>query len=139
MVSNQADWQIFFPNSNFDLWYLCSSLINVYYLIWNIYFISVWILKPKAFEWLLRYLILAQSSPISIELTSKGTLIFFQGCLNYLQTKIGNSQCMISKHVLPQFAFIIRAKYESFICAFATIMNSDVVWKKVFMGPIRFI
>ena len=29
MGSNWADRQIFFPNSNFDLWYLCSPLTKI--------------------------------------------------------------------------------------------------------------
>ena len=63
-------WQIFFSSSNFDLWYLCSLLtkINVWYLIWKIYFVFVWRTKPKAFERILRYVIFAQIRPISIGL-----------------------------------------------------------------------
>ena len=63
-------WQIFFSSSNFDLWYLCSLLtkINVWYLIWKIYLVFVWRTKSKAFERVLRYVILAQGNPISIGL-----------------------------------------------------------------------
>ena len=66
----KPSWQVFFSASNFYLWYLCSPVakINVEYIIWKIYFISVLRLKPMAFEWTLRYLILAQSNPISIVL-----------------------------------------------------------------------
>ena len=35
------------------------------YLIWKIEFISVWRKKPKAMAWLLMYVMLAQSTPIS--------------------------------------------------------------------------
>ena len=68
-VQSQLSWQISYLNFNFDLCYLCPlTKISVYCLIWKIYFISVWGQKPKAFEWLLMYVILAQSSPISIGL-----------------------------------------------------------------------
>ena len=55
----RPSWQIFFSTSNIDLWYLCSPLIkiNVWYLIWKIYFIAVRRRKPKAFKWLLRFII----------------------------------------------------------------------------------
>ena len=69
-VHGQPSWQILFLTSNLDLWYLCSPLIkiNVWYLIWKIYFVFVWRTKPKAFERLLRYVIFAQIRPISIGL-----------------------------------------------------------------------
>ena len=45
----------FLPTSNFDLWYFCSLFIykSGQYLIWKIWFISVWRLKSKVMAWLL--------------------------------------------------------------------------------------
>ena len=53
--------------SNFDLWYFFSLLIykNAQYLIWKIWFISVWRMKAKAMAWLLTWFMIAQSTLIS--------------------------------------------------------------------------
>ena len=44
----------FFSTSNFDLWYFCSLLTykDVQYLIWKIWFRSVWRMKAKIIAWL---------------------------------------------------------------------------------------
>ena len=57
----------FFSTSNFDLWYFCSLLTykDIQYLIWKIWFISVWRLKAKVMAWLLTWFIFAQSTLIS--------------------------------------------------------------------------
>ena len=56
-----------FSTSNFDLWYFCSLLTykSVQYLIWKIWFISVWRLKARAMAWLLTWFMFAQSTLIS--------------------------------------------------------------------------
>ena len=50
-----AELTIFYTTSIFDLKYCCSILTykNVQYLIWKIWFISIWSLKSKAVVWLL--------------------------------------------------------------------------------------
>ena len=57
----------FLSTSNFDLWYFCSLLTykSVQYLIWKIWFISVWRLKARAMAWLLTWFMFAQSTLIS--------------------------------------------------------------------------
>ena len=57
----------FLSTSNFDLWYFCSLLTykDVQYLIWKIWFISVWILKAKVMAWLLTWFIFTQNTLIS--------------------------------------------------------------------------
>ena len=67
-MSSGSGWSgRFFSTSNFDLWYFCSLLIykNVQYLIWKIWFISVWRMKAKAMAWLLTWFMIAQSTLIS--------------------------------------------------------------------------
>ena len=67
-----AELAIFFATSNFDLKYFCNFLSykNVQYLIWKMWFISVWSKKPKVMLWLLRYVILAQSNLIFLAISS---------------------------------------------------------------------
>ena len=62
-----ADLADFLSTSNFDLWYFCgpSTKSNVQYLIWKIYFISVWSLKPKVIAANLYYENLSQKTLIS--------------------------------------------------------------------------
>ena len=62
-----ADWADFLSTSNFDLWYFCgpSTKSNVQYLIWKIYFISVWSQKPKVIAANLDYENLSQKTLIS--------------------------------------------------------------------------
>ena len=57
----------FLSTSNFDLWYFCGPLTksNVQYLIWKIYFISVWSQKPKVIAANLDYENLSQKTLIS--------------------------------------------------------------------------
>ena len=57
----------FFSTSNFDLWYFCSLLTykDVQYLVWKIWFISVWRMKAKVLLWLLTWFIFARSTLIS--------------------------------------------------------------------------
>ena len=66
---------------NFDLWYFCSLLIykDVQYLIWKIWFISVWILKPKAVLWLLAGFMLGQSTLFSYHTEANGCIFFAAG------------------------------------------------------------
>ena len=44
----------FISTSKFDLWYICRLLTykNVQYLIWMIWFRSIWKMKAKVIEWL---------------------------------------------------------------------------------------
>ena len=53
--------------SNFGLWYFFSLLTykNVQYLIWKIWFISVWKMKAKAMAWILIWFMITQSTLIS--------------------------------------------------------------------------
>ena len=62
-----ADLADFFLTSNFDLWYFFSLLIymDIQYLNWKIWFISVWRLKAKVMAWLLTWFIFIQSTLIS--------------------------------------------------------------------------
>ena len=62
-----ADLADFLSTSNFDLWYFCgpSTKSNVQYLIWKIYFISVWSQKPKVIAANLDYENLSQKTLIS--------------------------------------------------------------------------
>ena len=57
----------FLSTSNFDLWYFCSLLTykSVQYLIWKIWFISIWRMKARAIAWLLTLFMFAQSTLIS--------------------------------------------------------------------------
>ena len=67
-ISLESGWVgNFLSTSNFDLWYFCSLLTykSVKYLIWKIWFISVWRLKTRAMAWLIRSFMLAQSTLIS--------------------------------------------------------------------------
>ena len=71
----------FFSTSNFDLWYFCSRLSYkvVWYLIWKIWFISAWSKKPKAVVWLLKFVMLAQSTSISYHTEANGCIFFAAG------------------------------------------------------------
>ena len=67
-ISLESGWVgNFLSTSNFDLWYFCSLLTykSVQYLIWKIWFISVWRLKARAMAWLLTWFMFAQSTLIS--------------------------------------------------------------------------
>ena len=77
----RAKLAIFFVTSNFDLKYFCSLLTykNVQYLIWKIWFISVWSLKPKAVVWLLTGFMLGQSTLISYHTEANGCIFFATG------------------------------------------------------------
>ena len=79
--SRPAKLTIFFATSNFDLKYFCSLLTykNVQYLIWKIWFISVWSLKPKAVVWLLTGFMLGQSTLISYHREANGYIFFAVG------------------------------------------------------------
>ena len=79
--SRSAALAIFFATSNFDLKYFCSLLTykNVKYLIWKIWFISVWSLKPKAEVWLLTGFMLGQSTLISYHTEANGYIFFAAG------------------------------------------------------------
>ena len=76
--SRSAALAIFFATSNFDLKYFCSLLSykNVQYLIWKIWLISVWSLKPKAVVWLWTGFMLGQSTPISYHTEANGCIFF---------------------------------------------------------------
>ena len=56
----------YFSTYNFDLWYFCSLLTykSVQYLIWKIWFISIWRMKFRALAWLLTWFMFAQSTLI---------------------------------------------------------------------------
>ena len=79
--SRLAELAIFFATSNFDLKYFCNLLTykNVQYLIWKIWFISVWSLKPKAVVWLLTGFMLGQSTLISYHTEANGCIFFATG------------------------------------------------------------
>ena len=79
--SRLAALAIFFATSNFDLKYFCNLLTykNVQYLIWKIWFISVWRLKPKAVVWLLIGFMLGQSTLISYHTEANGCIFFAAG------------------------------------------------------------
>ena len=79
--SRWAAFAIFFATSNFDLKYFCSLLTykNVQYLIWKIWFISVWSLKPKAVVWLLTGFMLGQSTLISYHTEANDCIFFATG------------------------------------------------------------
>ena len=79
--SRLAALAIFLATSNFDLKYFCSLLTykNVQYLIWKIWFISVWSLKPKAVVWLLTGFMLGQSTLISYHTETNGYIFFAAG------------------------------------------------------------
>ena len=79
--SRLAELAIFFATSNFDLKYFCNLLTykNVQYLIWKIWFISVWSLKPKAVVWLLTGFMLGQSTLISYHTEANGCIFFAAG------------------------------------------------------------
>ena len=79
--SRLAELAIFFVTSNFDLKYFCNLLTykNVQYLIWKIWFISVWSLKPKAVVWLLTGFMLGQSTLISYHTEANGYIFFATG------------------------------------------------------------
>ena len=79
--SSLAELAIFFATSNFDLKYFCNLLTykNVQYLIWKIWFISVWSLKPKAVVWLLTGFMLGQSTLISYHTEANGCIFFAAG------------------------------------------------------------
>ena len=79
--SRLAELAIFFATSNFDLKYFCNLLTykNVQYLIWKIWFISVWSLKPKAVVWLLTGFMLGQSTLILYHTEANGCIFFATG------------------------------------------------------------
>ena len=78
--SSLAKLAIFFATSNFDLKYFCNLLAykNEQYLIWKIWFISIWSQKFKAVVWFLTYVMFAQSTPTSYHTKANGC-IFFTG------------------------------------------------------------
>jgi len=57
----------FLSTSNFDLWYFCSLLTykSVQYLIWKIWFRSIWRMKARVIAWLLMLFMFAQNTLIS--------------------------------------------------------------------------
>ena len=57
----------FLSTSNFDLWYFCSLLTykSVQYLIWKIWFISIWSLKARAMAQLIMQFMFPQGTLIS--------------------------------------------------------------------------
>ena len=79
--SRLAELAIFFSTFNLDLKYFCKLLTykNVQYLIWKIWFISVWSLKPKAVVWLLTGFMLGQSTLISYHTEANGCIFFSVG------------------------------------------------------------
>ena len=79
--SRSAALAIFLATSNFDLIYFISLLTykNVKYLIWKIWFISLWNLKPKAVVWLLTGFMLGQSTPVSYHIEANGCIFFDTG------------------------------------------------------------
>ena len=81
MHPGPANLSNFLSTSNFDLWYFCSLLTykNAQYLIWKIWFISVWSLKPKAVVWLLTGFMLGQSTLISYHTEANGCIFFAVG------------------------------------------------------------
>ena len=74
--SRSAVLAIFFVTSNFDLKYFCSlwAFKNVQYLIWKIWFISVWGQKFKVVVWLLAGFMLGQWTPISYHTEVNGCI-----------------------------------------------------------------
>ena len=77
-----AELAIFFATTNFDLKYFGSFLMtynNVQYLIWKIWFISVWRQKPKAQVWLLAAFMLGQNTLISYHTEAHGCIFFPAG------------------------------------------------------------
>ena len=67
-ISLESGWVgSFLSTPNFDLWYFCSLLTykDLQYLIWKIWFISIWRLKAKVMAWLLTWFIFAESTLIS--------------------------------------------------------------------------
>ena len=60
-----SSWWFLLSVSNFDLWYFCSLLMykSAQYLIWKIYFISVWSQRAKDVVWLLDVIQVGQSDP----------------------------------------------------------------------------
>ena len=86
----------FLSTSNFDLWYFCSLLTykDAQYLIWKIWFISVWSLKPKAVVWLLIGFMLSQSTPISYHTEANGCIFYAAGVSsqsNHIYAKLINA------------------------------------------------
>ena len=65
--SRLAKLAIFFAISKFDLKHFCSLLTykNVQYIIWKIWFISVWRLWAKVMPWLFTWFIFTQSTLVS--------------------------------------------------------------------------
>ena len=84
MRAGPAEPADFLSTSNFDLWYFCSLLTykDAQYLIWKIWFISVWSLKPKAVVWLLTGFMLGQSTLISYHTEANGCIFFASGVWN---------------------------------------------------------
>ena len=64
-ISLESGWiSNFLTTSNFELWYFCSLLTykDMQYLIWKIWFISVWRLKARGIVWLLTWFVFTQST-----------------------------------------------------------------------------
>ena len=88
-----AELAIFFVTSNFDLKCFCNLLTykNVQYLIWKIWFISVWSLKPKTCVCLLTGFMLGQSTLISYYTKANGYIFSAAGvCYRELHIKCHN-------------------------------------------------
>ena len=105
MLPGPAGPTDFLLTSNFDLWYFCSLLTykNVQYLIWKIWFISVWSLKPKAVVWLLIGFMLGQSTLISYHTEANGYIFFAAGvCLSVWRLPLiaSETQYIITKILL---------------------------------------
>ena len=81
----------FLLDSNFDLWYFCSLLTykDVQYLIWKIWFISVWSLKSKAVVWLLTGFMFDQSTLILHHTEANGCIFFAAGVCIWQTIKLG--------------------------------------------------
>ena len=76
--SRLATLAIFFATSNFDLKYFCNLLTykNVQYLIWKIWFISVWSQKSNVIVWLLTCFMLGQCTHISYHTEANKSVSF---------------------------------------------------------------
>ena len=82
----------FLPTSNFDLWYFCSLFTykSEQYLIWKIWLISVWSLKPKAEVWLLTGFIWGQNTLSSYHTEANGCIFSAAGVLLIKMLNLNN-------------------------------------------------
>ena len=129
MHPGSAEPADFLSTSNFDLWYFCSLLIykDAQYLIWKIWFISVWSLKPKAVVWLLTGFMLGQSTLISYHTEANGCIFFAAGVFRD-DFKHGLSLLKVPLFHIIQRPLLKQKLAALYILKVPKILQRSIIW-----------